>query len=178
MRRPQEPSDRAVLERRARELARPVDDRPAATRRVLVWETAGTRLGVDVGAVRAVRRPDVVTRLPADAQPLEAAVEDRGVVVAVVPAAALLGLRRDGMTGGRLIVVDDGRHPPLALLTEGVPELVDLPVEAIGPARDDLRAPAPQLVAGVDRSGTVLLDAAALLTHPLFTVENARNEPA
>ena len=150
-----------VLRRRAADLARPpaADDAPRTA--VVVVEVAGRRYALETGFVRQVVHNRGARRLPASATALVGLAQVRGDAVPLVDLAALLGLD-DADLGRELVVVLDGRHPPLGLLVDAVLAADTVPDDDLttspGAAGD-----ASSLERAVLPDGVVLLDAETLL---------------
>jgi purine-binding chemotaxis protein CheW len=152
--------DAAILEARARELARPrqaVVDR--ATLEVVVFRLARESYAVAASAVIAAASLRDFTPLPRGASAVVGLTEWRGTILSLVDPRRLLGLSTTALDDLRhVVIVGDSRHH--------VGMLVDAVIGVRGVEADALQAPADAreqpLVIGVSSDALVLLDGAAI----------------
>lgn len=148
-----------VLAARARALAAPPEGARAPTELHLVLVTGGNLLAVPAHRVRHVAAPKPVTVVPMAPAAVVGIAPVLGGIVAVADLALLVGtgnaVPQEQQT---LVLVDDGADP-LALLVDGVEELVSLE------AFDD-SSPGGGALAGPPTDGLRRLNLDALLADP------------
>lgn len=159
----------AVLEQRARELARPAaEPEEAGIEEVLVVALGADRYGFLTRHVREVLPVSGFRRLPSGTGALRGVVAARGDVVPVADLADLLG-RPASDTPRPYAVVLDGPADAVGLLVDDATDVLDVPAErVVGGSGGSL------VELGVS-DGTVILDAAALLHDPRLTVPTRRS---
>ncbi|MFN7146846.1 MAG: chemotaxis protein CheW, partial [Myxococcota bacterium] len=153
--------DRAVLEARAKELARAIAPEEAdGAREVLRFTRGAEALAIEVRHVCGVTRPVDITPvfgLP----PLWVGVfAHRGEVVAVVDPARLSPVAAPPAPAGPLVLVLGDEQVELGLLVDAAHDIVRLRADEVLPA--PRVADGPPLL-GVTAEGTALLDGAGLL---------------
>ncbi|HSB61644.1 MAG TPA: chemotaxis protein CheW [Vicinamibacteria bacterium] len=159
---------RAVLERRARELARPRPEPPALTEwtDMLVFTAGGERYGVEVSRVVEVLPPASPTPLPGMRPLLAGVVSHRGRALAVVDLAGEgAGPGKPGEGEGRPIVVVEAEGADLGLLAEAVSGIARVPARAMAPG-----AAARPWIRGTTGDMTSVLDVDVLARHPRILV--------
>jgi chemotaxis signal transduction protein len=158
-------SDHALLAARAAELARPFDAPQEDGVDLLVLVVSDQRVALPVEAVRAVRSPGPVARVPAGGSALVGMIGEQGEALPVAPLAALLGLPPDAATDQQWVVVLDHPAEPVGLLA-------DLAVDIVSVRQADITSAVEPggLTTGLLADGTVLLDPGAVLHDPRLTV--------
>jgi purine-binding chemotaxis protein CheW len=154
----------AVLEARARELARPSSpDKPVGVLlEVARFHSAGQAYALETRFVHEVLRSVELTPLPGAPELLRGLALLRGEVLPVVELAPLFGRPASGLGSGVLTV--GATRPELGLRVEAVEEVTLLPGDALLPPPTTLPAEAAALVSGIHRDGTLLLEGTALLS--------------
>jgi purine-binding chemotaxis protein CheW len=152
----------AVLEARARQLARPAGAAlaPEALLEVVRFRAGGQAYGLASRFVHAVLRAPALTPLPGAPPLLRGLFLLRGEVLPVVEVAPLFG--RPAGAEPRQVLVVGGARPELGVCAEEVEEVASLARAGLlppPPALEDARG----LVSGIDREGRVLLEGDALL---------------
>lgn len=156
---------RAILEERARLLARPVapDDNGDGLD-VLAFTVAGRGYAVELGCVGEVLLSAAISRLPWAPPALVGVINVRGDIVAVVDTARLLGIGEVRVDGPVVILDPDGHR--FGLLVDAVDGMAWIAAATLAPpAGDD--AAARELVLGVTDSAVVLNARALSKEHRL-----------
>jgi purine-binding chemotaxis protein CheW len=153
----------ALLDARARELARPVVPERASGSLLEVarFRSGGQEYALETRFVHEVLRTVELTPLPGAPPLLRGLTLLRGEVFPVVELAPLFGRPPSGHGSG-VLLVGLGR-PDLGLAVEAVEEVVLLPRDTLLPPPATLPAEAVRLVSGIHREGTLLLEGEALL---------------
>jgi len=157
-------ADAALLEARARALARPLS-REARTGPLL--ELVHFRSGEQDYALEShfvlevLRAPEQLVPLPGAPEPLRGLTLLRGEVLVVVELAPLFG-RPASPTQGPVLVVGTSR-PELGLRADSVEEVLLVSRDTLLPAPVALAARERALVSGISRDGIIVLEGAALL---------------
>lgn len=166
--RPLAADDLAVLDARAAELARPVDDdRPTQTVDVIPFGLGGQNFVAPVAGVREVQRLQVMSRVPQAPPALLGVTRVRSTILPVFDVVSLLGLgvRASGAETKWVLVVDAADHAPLALAAEKVDGVKPLPMTQMLSSEADQH----QGALGITPDGAIVLDTEALLdTPPVF----------
>lgn len=154
---------RAVLEARARELARVSAPEKAVGELLEVarFTSAGQTYALETRFVHEVLRSLELTPLPGAPALLRGLTLLHGEVLPVVELAPLFGRPASGR-GDRVLTVGATRAE-LGLCVETVEEVTLLPREALLPPPSTLPAETVALVSGIHRDGTLVLEGAALL---------------
>lgn len=153
----------AVLDARARELARPVVPERASGSLLEVarFRSGGQEYALETRFVHEVLRNAELTPLPGAPPLLRGLTLLRGEVLPVVELAPLFGRPPSGRGAGVLLI--GLNRPELGLSVEAVEEVVLLPRDTLLPPPATLSAEAVRLVSGIHREGTLLLEGEALL---------------
>lgn len=160
---------RALLEERARALARPAD---AAERHdgtdVVVLLVSGERYGIDIHHVMEIQPAPAITPVPG-APPLWAGVANvRGTLYPVLDLRTYLGLAEGD--AGRMLALVSGAGLDVALLADDVPEVREVDLSKLRPLRGT-----SDLAGGAIRGATPdllsVLDLDALLSDPRLVVD-------
>lgn len=163
----------AVLDERARALARPARVEHGGGRVALVVFTiGGVRHAVEARFVREVLRGPGVSAVPSAPSAVLGVTNVRGEILTVADISSLLGVAAPA-AGGPVVVLD-GPAPPLGVLVDEVHDFVSLPAESIVPLPGN-GGPGEHSVAGVVLGAipdAAVLCAAAVLRDPrLSTTE-------
>ncbi|WP_224244849.1 chemotaxis protein CheW [Hyalangium gracile] len=154
---------RAVLEARARELARTsAPEKPVgALLEVARFHSAGQAYALETRFVHEVLRAPELTPLPGAPPLLRGLTLLRGEVLPVVELAPLFGRPASGL--GAVVLTVGASRADLGVCVETVEEVTLLSRDALLPPPGTLSAEAAALVSGIHRDGTLLLEGAALL---------------
>jgi purine-binding chemotaxis protein CheW len=164
-RRHAERADRAVLEERARALARRVETVvPTESLELLVFHTARERLAVETRFVLGVFRLMGLTPLPGAEAPVRGLTAWRGEVLTLLDARPFFGASTTALDDlAHAVVVGDGRAR-YGLLADEIVSIIQVPLADIFPPRS---SPTPartvEFTRGVTRDAVLVLDAAKLL---------------
>lgn len=159
-----------ILERRARHLARPLEQASdAAVLDLLVVQVASERrFGLEVGSVLHIVHNEHLARLPGASRALVGVTVIRGEVIPVADLAHLAGLGAAHRQRPFVVVVG-GASGPVGLLVDQVLDVVAVPEDEL-----HLLPGAPEgrgsLQRRVTPDGAVLLDTSALLADERLTV--------
>jgi purine-binding chemotaxis protein CheW len=156
----------ALLERRARALARPLEQEADAceTLTVVVFTLAGARYGVEAQYVVEALELGEPSRVPCTPEILLGVVNHRGRVLPVFDVARLLAAA-PGHAHARVVAVEAGGLM-LGIAAESVEETVVLPLAALAPA------PAGP-VRGVTEDLLTVLDLEALAVDPRLHIDDS-----
>ncbi|HEX8822053.1 MAG TPA: chemotaxis protein CheW [Archangium sp.] len=157
-------ADAALLEERARALARPLSQQ---TRTGTLLELVHFRSGEQDYALESrfvlevLRAPEQLVPLPGAPEPLRGLTLLHGEVLAVVELAPLFG-RMATVSHGPVLVVGSGR-PELGLRTDTVEEVRLVSRDTLLPPPAVLATGERTLVSGISRDGIIVLEGEALL---------------
>ena len=163
-----EEGERALLDARARALAKPIGDAATVSDLVeaLVFELSGERYAVGLRFVKEIRRSIEVTRVPGARAPIAGIAHVRGEVIAVVDLARLFDLPQ-GAAGDRArLVVLGEQDADLAFVADAAEDVVTLRADAIVEAPAGVLKAGRAHVRGLAPGGLLVLDAGALLRDP------------
>ncbi len=161
----------AVLQARARELARPeesaADD---ASIEALSFRLAGETYAIETAFVGEVGALTDLTPVPCTPAFVRGLVNVRGQILCAVDLKAFYGLPDAGITDlDRLVIVRDG-EVEVGVLADEVTGIHDLPVRVVdGAVQTAAGLPADHVKAVAD--GMILLDVQALLADPRLVVD-------
>jgi purine-binding chemotaxis protein CheW len=165
-------SRRAILEARARQLAR-VPDEPARAGELLElvgFVLAGGRYGIESRFVREVARLVRFTPLPGTPAFVVGITSLRGEILALFDLRQLLGVVAEGVTDlGRIVVVGEHRRE-FGILADAASEILYVPVSSLAQPE---AAWARAYVRGVSPDGLIVLSGEALLNDPQLTIDAA-----
>jgi purine-binding chemotaxis protein CheW len=155
-------SARATLERRARELARPLGSSNGEERlEVVTFSLAGETYAVESHAVVAVFKLTDMAPLPGAQAPVRGLASWRGQLLTIVDLREALGLEPASLNDLAHVVVVGGRAAAFGVLVDAVHDVRTLPAAA---ARPPAAGTSKRLLwRGVTADALVVLDTAALL---------------
>jgi purine-binding chemotaxis protein CheW len=165
---------RALLETRARELARPLPQaaRPGDLLNVTVFSLAGERYAIETGLVREIVRFADFTPVPGAADFLVGVTNLRGEILPVIDLRRFFDLPDRGLTDQSRVVVLGHQARDLGVLADVTYDIVDLrsdqvldPPAAASIGRDYIR--------GVTRDALVVLDGDRLLRDPRLIIDHS-----
>lgn len=165
----------AVMNERARALARPVTD-PAPARdaiEILTFALGRERYAIETRFVREVARLSEFTPVPSAPEFILGIVNLRGEVLAVVDLRKFLGIDSGGVTDLSRVVVLGTEEAELGILADSVDaverlppaRILEPPVSVAGIAREYLR--------GVTSDALIVLSGAALLEDERLVVDQS-----
>ena len=161
----------AILEERARRLARPLDEPDADPGRpVAVIAAGGERYAVDLAKVARIYGMSTVTPLPGVASPWLGVVSLRGELYPALDLPAYLG--RTGVPPGAHCVLLAHDRLRVAVMSDDPPEIARVTDGALNPHPAGTGVP-PAAVAGLTSDLLVVLDVGAVLADPAFTPDDA-----
>lgn len=171
---------RAILEERARHLARPAlaADERSPLLSLVTFTLGGDCYAVEAGLVREVVRLVSLTPVPGTPPSIAGVINLRGELLPVVDLRKLLGLERPGITDLSRVVVLGRDRAEFGLLADSSHDLRSIPRSGIlappgGPGPIQSR-----LLLGVTREALAVLDGAALLSDPrLFIGSGSGAQP-
>lgn len=139
-------------------------------RQLVVFRVGPTAFGVDIAAVQEILPLLPVTRTPGAPAGVLGVADVRNRVIPVFDLHLHFGLKRpDDSRETRLIVVDAGQAP-VAVLVDGVDQVVNVGAEDIQPVRSAGSVAAPAYVNGVLRTADRLVlwvEPEALIPEPV-----------
>lgn len=162
-----------ILERRARLLARPLEQAPdGAVVDILVVQVGrDTRCGLDVASVRHIVHHHDLARLPGASRSLVGVTIIHGEAIPVADLAELLGLGEPRLRRPFLVVVG-GSTSPVGLLVDHVADVLAVREDEIRPLSDAAEG-SVGLHRGITPDGVVLLDSELLLEDARLVVPRA-----
>jgi purine-binding chemotaxis protein CheW len=166
-------ADRAILDQRARQLAR-VPEQPGRDGEELElvgFELAGERYGIESRFVREVARLTRFTPVPGTPAFVLGVTNLRGEILALFDLRPLLGVVAEGVTDlGKIVVLGENRRE-FGLLADAASEILCVPVASLAQTEVGWgRA----YVRGVSPNGVIVLSGEALLSDPQLTVDPGR----
>jgi purine-binding chemotaxis protein CheW len=166
---------RAVLEERARALARPlqVAAPEAATLRLVTFGLANERYAIEARHVREVVRLTGYTPVPGAPDFLLGVMNLRGEVVAVLDLGKFLGAAARGVSDLSRVLVLGGDRPEFGVLADAAHDVVTLPADAIREPPPSVAGIGREYLLGVTADALVVLDAAVLLRDPRLFIDQA-----
>lgn len=154
-------SDAEVLRARARQLARPVvlqaESRPDDVE-ALVVRVGNERLGILVSAIAAVSHARDVTPLPRAVAPVFGVTAWRGRPLTVYTLGSVIR-ETDQIVDARFVVLGNARRADLALLVDGIDDVITVPRSHLHSAAQTRRA---EQAVGITDEGIIVIDPMAL----------------
>lgn len=170
---------RAVLEERARLLARPLEQQRAQGERIdlVTFDLSRERYGIEARYVREIARLTDLTPVPGTPAFVAGITSRRGEIVAVFDLRELLGVGTSGLGDlSRLIVLGE-ESVELGVLADDAHDVVRIEVSEIGKAASG-SARGGAYRRGVTKDGLLVLDAAAILADRRLFVDAAEERGA
>ena len=162
----------AVLEERARLLARSIASEPQRSK---IWELLTFRLGqeryaVETRFVQKVFRPTEISPVPRTAGFLKGVTNLRGEVLAGMDLSSFLGRAGNGNQAEWVLVFGDDR-PEFGLLAETIEEVIQRKDEELFPVRNGPMHASTDLIRGVTADALFVLDGEKLLNDPRLMID-------
>jgi purine-binding chemotaxis protein CheW len=169
---------RAILEERARLLARVPSQAPAAddVLHVVTFALADERLAIPTALVCEVLRPQELTPVPGVPDTLVGLHNLRGQILPVFDLRSLFGLPTSPSTQLPWIVVLGRERPEAGIVADTVHDVATLRIDQILPAPAAVRGIARSYLQGVTADALLILAAESLLQGPLLTLDQGAEE--
>jgi purine-binding chemotaxis protein CheW len=169
--------DRAILLKRARELAKPIEgqeteeDKPA----LLEFSTMGQRYAVKLSQVTAVLRILEITAIPLVPKHIPGIIRRRGESIALINLTYFFNADQTGISDADYAVVVRGAGKQFALQVDDVLGVILVPVESLKPPQDNFDPAQQPFISGVTLDGLMLLDLDSLVKARGFVSEKSAN---
>lgn len=170
---------KALLDGRARALARPLSDaRDAGPKlELLAFALGRERYAIETKFVREVLRSSELTPVPGAPSFIAGIANLRGEMLAVIDLRRFLGIEAGGLPDLARVVVLGTDAVELGVLADSVDDLEQLPAAEVLPAAEPLAGVGREYLKGFTRSALVVLDGAALLDDPRLVVDQTQAAP-
>ncbi|MGH7820352.1 MAG: chemotaxis protein CheW [Candidatus Binatia bacterium] len=171
---------RAVMEERARLLARAPDDAPAAGEvlEILAFALGSERYAVGTRYVREVVRLVDFTPVPGAPEFVLGVTNLRGAILAITDLRRFFGVPQTGLTDLSRVIVLGGARAEIGVLADEAPELRALPAAEILEPPESVGGIGREYLLGVTEDALIVLDAARLLADPRLFAGHAEAESA
>lgn len=157
---PGSPEARAVLDARARALARPLAAAPTGQLDVLTFELARERYGIESRYVQAVFPLRQISPLPGASAPIHGVTGWRGDLLTVLELRAMLGLPLDSLNDLARVIVLGHPRPVFGILADAVHTIVPVELAGLHPVTSGAHQ---KYLRGVTADALLILDATELL---------------
>lgn len=166
-----EDKDRSILEDRARELAKPLEEQVQQQGHdVVVFDLGGERYAVESAVVREIRRLGAVTPLPGIPSFVLGIVNVRGEILSVLDLAKILNLpERPPTESAYMLVLTDGSMT-FAITVHGLRGTERLSLDGLQPAPGAEDGIAKKIIRGVRPDRLIVIDGRALLSEKALIV--------
>jgi len=165
------PDDAEILRARARVLARPPEDAPAAARLdVLEFRLAQERYALETRYVREVCPLKDVTPVPRTPPFLLGIVNVRGRILPVLDLKKFFDLPEQGLTDLHRIILVEGHELEFGLLADATVGVRSIPAETLQPSLPTLTGIRGEYLKGVTADRLVVLDVGRILADPRIVV--------
>jgi len=164
---------REVMEKRARDLARPAESGPDSqgSEEFVVFTLGQERYALGSRSVREVVRLVDLTLLPGVAEHFAGVTNVRGEILLVIDLRAFFGIPAKGITDlSRVIVLGNGTAE-FGLLADEVHEVAKLKALDIQDPPESVSGIGLEYLRGVTRDATIVIDPEVLLKHPRLFVD-------
>ena len=163
--RPTPEQARAVLEERARALARvPVQPPPTSlVLDVVTFSLANEDYAIELGYVHKIVPLIELTPVPGAPDFIVGVINLRGEILPIVDLHRLYGMARTGWTGQSWVIVLGGERDEFALLADKIHEVITLRTDQVLDWQGSATGVGRQFVRGVTEGALIVLDGAALL---------------
>jgi len=169
---PGSPDDVEILRARARALARPPDDAPAAATLldVLEFRLAQERYALEIRYVREVCPLKDLTPLPCTPPFVLGIVNVRGRIVPVIDLKKLFDLPEQGLTDLHRIILVEGHEVEFGLLADATVGVRSIPADTVQSSLPTLTGIRGEYLKGVTADRLVVLDVGRILADPKIIV--------
>ena len=165
------PDDAEILRARARALARPPEDAPAAALLdVLEFRLAQERYALETRYVREVCPLKDLTPLPCTPPFVLGIVNVRGRIVPVLDPKKFFDLPEQGLTDLHRIIVVEGSEVEFGLLADATVGVRSIPADTLQPSLPTLTGIRSEYLKGVTAERLVVLDVGRILADPKIIV--------
>ena len=166
------PDDAEILRARARALARPPDDVPAAAMllEVLEFRLAQERYALETRYVREVCPLKDLTPLPCTPACILGIVNVRGRILPVLDLKTLFDLPEQGLTDLHRIILVEGNDLDFGLLADATVGVRSIPADTLQPSLPTLTGVRSEYLKGVTAERLVVLDVGRILADPTIIV--------
>jgi purine-binding chemotaxis protein CheW len=170
---------RAVMEERARKLARVPPQPPSAAEalEVVTFALADERYAVETCHVREVARSADLTPVPGAPDFFVGLHNLRGEILAVFDLRRFFGVADAGRTERTRVLVLGGERPEFGALADAVHEVTTLRIDEIHEAPGSVAGAGRDYLRGVTAGGLMVLDGAALLRDGRLYIDQAEESP-
>ncbi len=171
---------KAVMDARARALARPSAQAPRAgeTIEVVTFDLANERYGIETRHVKEVVRLADFTPVPGAPDFLVGVTNLRGEIVAVVDLRTFLGLAGRGLTDLSRVVVLGGERAELGVLADAAHEVTTLRADEVLEPPEWVAGVGREYLRGVTPGALIVLDGAVLLGDARLFIDQGEEPDA
>ena len=171
-RNPSSPDDVEILRARARTLARPPDDAPAAATLldVLEFRLAQERYALETRYVREVCPLKDLTPIPCTPPFVLGIVNVRGRILPVLDLKKLFDLPEQGLTDLHRIILVEAHEVEFGLLADATVGVRSIPADTLQPSLPTLTGIRSEYLKGVTAERLVVLDVGRILADPKIIV--------
>ncbi len=160
-----------ILERRARELAKPeVQTGMGGGVPAVTFELCGERYAVEVAHVREIRRLNGLTPVPGVPAFVLGLINLRGEILSVLDLRRILGLPSPSLGTLARVLVLSSPAMTFGLAVDRLKGTEAIPIKTLQPPPTSREGPGKRIVKGVTRDRVVFLDGGALLSEPSLVV--------
>ncbi|MBI2805978.1 MAG: purine-binding chemotaxis protein CheW [Planctomycetes bacterium] len=163
----------AVLEERARAIARVPDSAPAAGTilEIVIFTLGNERYALETNHVREVLRSRGITPLPGTPEFLAGIANLRGQILAVFDLRRFFGIPTNGETESSRLIVLGQERIEFGVLADSVHEVANLAISQVKEPPESVAGIARDYLRGVTPDALILLDGAALLHDPRLVID-------
>jgi purine-binding chemotaxis protein CheW len=168
---------RAILQERARALARPPVEKPAAERllQVVTFALGNERYALEARHVREVVRFTDFTPVPGTPAFLVGVCNLRGDILAVIDLRKFFGVAERGVTDLSRILVLGSDRAEFGVLADAVHEVIALPTVEILDPPETVAGIGREYLRGVTAGALIVLDGAVLLQDGRLFIDQTDN---
>jgi purine-binding chemotaxis protein CheW len=166
---------RAILQERARALARPPAEKPAASEllHVVAFALGAERYALEARHVREVVRFTEYTPVPGTPPFLVGVCNLRGEILAVIDLRHFFGIAARGLTDLSRVLVLGGDRPEFGVLADAVHEVMALPTAEVLEPPATVAGIGREYLRGVTGDALIVLDGAILLQDRRLFLDEA-----
>lgn len=163
---------RAILEERARELARsPLSPVVEERLEVVVFALAQERYALETEHVREVLPLVDLALVPGGPDFLVGVINLRGQLLPIVDPRKILGLATRGLSDQAVVVVLGNERAEFGILVDAVQAVTALPTQSLRELPETVGSVAAGYLRGVTSDALILIDGTALLRDPRLIVD-------